>query len=202
MDIESILLVPAFQRGTLDGTENLFLQIIIVLGKFRQQFFGFLSFGVAVSKAGVFHDIDAAFCDKAAAFPFGNVHQRADRPELLSIQIADRGKAVQSAFIEQGHEEGLHYVVLVVTKSDLITPQFFCHIVQGAFAHFRAEGTGVFLFSFFEDDLADVCIHYSIIYADLITECLDVIVFRPGQTQRNSDGFQFEMFGIKTLQVL
>ena len=126
----SLLVVPAFQGGTFDGTENFLLQIVVSLGKFCQHFLGFLSFGVAVSQTGVFHDIDAAFGHKAAAFPFGNVHQRADGVQLLSVQIADGGKAVQSALIEEGHEKGFHYVILVVTEGDLVAAQFFCHIVQ------------------------------------------------------------------------
>ena len=192
-------MIPALQGGTLDGTEYLFLQIIIPQGKLCKKLLGFLPLGISVGKTGVFYDMDIAFIDKAATFPFRHIHQRTDGIELFSVQEANGSKAVQATLIKQRHKKGFHNIILIMPQSDLIAAKLFRHIIQCALPHFCTKRAGIFFFSLIKNDFADIGFYNGIMHTQLIAECLYAVIACAGQTEGDGNCLQLKPLGIEAL---
>ena len=74
-----------------------------------------------------------------------DIEKGAELGDVRAVQIGYGVEAGQAALIKQGEEEGLHCVVIVVAQGDLVNARLQQGGVEGAPAHFGAEGAGIFL---------------------------------------------------------
>ena len=80
-----------------------------------------------------------------------DVEQGADLGDVHPVQVGHRVEAGQPPLVEQGQEEGLHRVVVVVPQGHLVDARLPQGGVEGAPAHLGAQGAGVLLLPGFKD---------------------------------------------------
>ena len=69
---------------------------------------------------------------------------------------------MEPSFEDEGHQHGLHYIVLVVGIGYFLTAGFFNGLIQGALAHLGTERAGIVLLALFKDNLSDIRLHNGI----------------------------------------
>ncbi len=112
--------------------------------------------GFAVHRAAAFHHRRGHGGGGAGYFVLPRQHQRPNNRKLTAGQPGDRGKTADAPLAEKVHVEGFHGVVQVVAEGNLVAAQALRPGVQGAPAHFGAQGAGVCLAPHLEDERPDV----------------------------------------------
>ena len=84
-----------------------------------------------------------------------------------SVQIGYRLETADPALKQQGHHEGLHRVVIVVPQRQLVEAPLHNCLIQGAPAHFRAQGAGILLLTVVKNNGSNFRLHNGIGYADI-----------------------------------
>ena len=107
--------------------------------------FDLLALGVAVGGAGVVDHRELEAGNRLPDHGLADIEKGADLGDVRAVQIGYGVEAGQAALIKQGEEEGLHCVVIVVAQGDLVNARLQQGGVEGAPAHFGAEGAGIFL---------------------------------------------------------
>ena len=142
------------------------------------------------------------FVDETYHIGFVHVHKRADYGKLGSVQIRHRGEGVDAPFKDKGHEHGLHHIVLMMGICHLLAAQFFDGLVQGAFPHLCAEGTGIFLLALLEDDLCDIGLDDGVRHFQFPAQILNLIQVEVPEAQIYCDRMDVEPFRIEAPQAL
>ena len=74
---------------------------------------------------------------------FVQIKHGANLVDARPVQVGNRLEAANAAFKQQGHEESLHRIVVMMAQGQLIEPPVQQGLVQSAPAHFGAHGTGI-----------------------------------------------------------
>ena len=93
-----------------------------------------------------------------------------------AVQIGDRLKAADSSLENQGHQEGLHRIVVMVPQRDLVASPVKQCLVQCAPAHFRAHGAGIFFLAVVKDYGGNFRIYNGIGHIQLPAQLTDAAV--------------------------
>ena len=136
---------PFRQREPLHGTKSAAFQTGVAAVEFINQLFDLLALGVAVGRTGVFHHGKFQAFHRVPHQILAAVEQRADLGDLSAVQPGDGLETGQAAFVDQGHEERLDGIIVVVTQSDFVDTSLQHGAVQGTAAHLGAHGAGIFL---------------------------------------------------------
>ena len=160
---------PFGQGETLHGTENSGLQTGVAALELIDQFFDFLPLGVAIGRAGVEDHGHIQPLGGVTDEDLAAVEQGADLGDAGAVEEGDRLETGQAAFIEQGEEEGLDGVVVVMAQSDFSDAHILQRVVQSAPAHLGAHGAGILFLSKVEDDMVDLALDEGVWDIQLLT---------------------------------
>ena len=106
----------------------------------------------------------AAVGEDGQIFPLGKVvdglfmqiKHGANLVDARPVQVGHWLEAADAAFKQQGHEERLHRIVIMMAQGQLIEPPVQKGLIQCPPAHFGAHGTGILLFPIVENDGANL----------------------------------------------
>lgn len=171
----------------VDPAHDALLDAGIADGERRQQIFRLAARGVTVGRTFIFHKRQRQACANARDVSFADVDKGTDHRDLAACEIGARRKGVDASFVEQAHEERFDAVVHVVAERNLVAAVVVRPVVDGAAAHARAEGAGIFLLAFFKDQRADLAWDDLQRHAQPITERSHLaVVVSPAEVQRDS----------------
>lgn len=171
----------------VDPAHDALLDAGIADGERRQQIFRLAARGVTVGRTFIFHKRQRQACANARDVSFADVDKGTDHCDLAACEIGTRRKGVDASFVEQAHEERFDAVVHVVAERNLVAAVIVRPVVDGAAAHARAEGAGIFLLAFFKDQRADLAWDDLQRHAQPITERSRLaVVVSPAEVQRDS----------------
>jgi len=106
----------------------------------------------AILRAGVFHYRQLkGLCEISDGF-FAHVDKRPDHCNLSPGEESDRLHQFDSALIKKGQEKGFYGIIQAVSQGNFIAPHLLGCGVQGAVAHFAAQGTGVWFLPDIKND--------------------------------------------------
>ena len=109
---------------------------------------------------------------------------------------------MDSSLENKGHQHGFHDIVLMMGICHLLAAQFFDGLVQGAFPHLCAEGTGIFLLALLEDDLCDIGLDDGVRHFQFPAQILNLIQVEVPEAQIYCDRMDVEPFRIEAPQAL
>ena len=148
----AILLVSddGIQVDILHASENIIFNDRILLGKFMDQFLDLRTLGALLSTAAGCTVLCKAACtlDEMKVIVIRPVNdicltdqiQRADQLHSLKVgTVKLRHHGLDLRTVEHSHQDRLDDIIIVVTKRDLVTAQFFGFAVEIASSHSRAE---------------------------------------------------------------
>ena len=121
-----------------------------------QLIFGFLPFGIAISRTGILNHRKMALICEIDNLLFRNIKKRANGVEVHAIPMSNRREGIQPSFIQKAQQKGFHNVFLVMPQSDFIESVRLDTVIEGAFPHFRAQRAGILFFAFLKNNLCDV----------------------------------------------
>ena len=194
--------LPAGERQTLHGAEDLAFHVRVFAAHGGEELFNFIALARLVHRAGVFHNGELKLCRKIGNLLLTGIDERANLRDAGAVQIGDGAEAAQPAFKQQAHHEGLHCIVKMVAERQLGDPSLRDGIVDSAPAHFGAERTGVILPAHIKHDFFDVSFQTGIGDAQLSAHFLHGGEIHPGKAKLNGDGLQFKGKGIIAFQMV
>ena len=133
------------------------------------------------------------------------VEQGAYLGDPRPVQVGDRLEAGQPPLEDQGHEECLHRVVVVVAQGDFGYPPLLEGGVEGAPAHLGAQGAGVLLLPGVEYDPANLGGDHCVGHTQLLAQPGHRLGVGPlagvGRAQVQGDGFHRKGDGVELPQL-
>ena len=120
---------------------------------------------------------------------FVNVQHGANLHNASSVQIGHRLETVDAPLEQQGHEECLHRVVIVMSQRQLVEALVQNCLIQRPPAHFGAHGAGILLLAVVENNGRNLRFHHGIGHVPLLAQRRDLRIVHP-QPHINGDCFQ------------
>ncbi len=177
--------------------EDALTEVGIGLLQGEKQQFHALALGGVIFGAGAGDHRQCHTAGGTADISFLRVQQRADEGDTAIGQIRDGGETPDTSFKGEIHHKRLYRIVLVMPQRHLVAPLRFGFGVQGASAHFGAQGAGIALFSYIENDIGDLRMYRYIGDLQGSAKRLDRRKIHIGQSDVHRDGDKLEGLGVK-----
>ena len=183
---------PGGQGQPLHGPEHPVLQPGVAAVELEDQLLHLLPPGGPVGGAGVVDHREGQPLGGVGDHGLAAVEQGPDLGDPGAVQEGHRLEAAQPPLVDQGHEEGLHRVVVVVAQGDLGEPPLRHSVVQRPPAHLGTHGAGVLLLPELEDDPVDLGGHHGIGHVQLPAPGRHRAEVHPRDPQVQGDGLHGE----------
>ena len=132
--------------------------------------------------------------------PLPAVEQGANLGDAHAVQVGHRLEAGQPSLIEEGEEEGLHGIVVVVAQGNLIQPQLGHGIVEGSTAHLSAHGAGILFLAHIKNNVKDLGGDDVVGHLQLVTQGLHRAEVHLRHAGMHRQGVELKGHGVELLQ--
>lgn len=192
-----LLQAPAVEGIALDGAEDLLAEVGIALLQLPQEHLHLLPAGGAVGRAGIFHHRQIQPPHRSPYLPLLYIEHGPDLGDAGAVQVRHRLEAAYPSLQEEGHDHGLHRVILMVSQGDLGDPQAVHGGAQGAPPELGAQGAGIFLLAVLKNDLVDGHLFPVIGHLQLPAEVGNGGKVHAWGAAVNGDGYHIKGLGVK-----
>ena len=163
-----------------------------------EKFLCILTLCIAVYRAFAPDYRKFVFIFKSDNIHFIDKHKGADHGQIHSVQISSRRERVKPSFKDQREEHCLNDIVFVVRIRYFITTHLLDRLIESAFSHFGAEGTGIALFAYIEKNIIDFRFYDFIGNFHLGAELLDRRKIKAFKSKIYRDGTEIKFLRIET----